>query len=172
MKVQLIRKKERDSISYSGNIISVEGLDYDFENLPVLPDPVFDDEENCLNEEEIIKIESGCFYKDERGNSFGKISVSVSDGSSFLAVGNEFKDAEGNKFVCQNLYLFYDLDCDCDFSLSELKKLIDSLNMTKEKRAAYHDKIKSDFGWPEGKTLSQLPEDQRIAWLMRGVVIS
>lgn len=139
MKIQPQLTTIADELNLAGNILTVNGTDYDLSTSQELPEG-----ESCENQR--------VYLQGEETIIFLKIDVE----KSFMFTKTKIK---GTNLYGSNLMRFYDVNDDGDISIDELAIIIEHWNMNEEERHATHKAIRDEFL----KTWSV--ED----WLMKGI---
>ena len=124
MKINAIKSQtnKSDKLELSGNILGINGKDFDLENL--LSPSTEEDADNTQ-----FYIDNPC-YIDSQGVKHLKIYVSQEH--FFLFVNN-------------NYMLFYDKDLNGDIDMAELGALINAFNLPENIRRANHKKYRDSF---------------------------
>ena len=123
MKIQAIKSQKNvsDILELNGNNLTINGKDYDLDNL--LSPSIEEDADNTQ-----FFIDNQCYLE----NGFKQVKIYVDNQHFFMFVNN-------------NAILFYDKDLNGDIDLTELKDLIDTYNMTEENRRKKHIDFKNSF---------------------------
>lgn len=114
MKIQTQLKDKKDDLKLDGNILSINGEDYDLQNLPSYIDPI----------DEIEQEQPRLYQKNDDIYGLFYIDFDV----QFMFINN-------------NTMLFYDIDMDGDLSIDEVKVLVEHWNMSPEERREAHKAI-------------------------------
>lgn len=121
MKIQTQLSAIADTITKSGSILTINGIDYDLNNLSPKQEPILDDEGRATNQKEIDAMR---VWQDESGNK--NMVIMPDTEKQFM-------------FINGNLLRFYDLDNRGEIDEGEeLDRLVDAWNMTPEERLKYH----------------------------------
>ena len=128
MKIQAIKSQENksDTLEFIGNVLKINGKDYDLENLP---SPVQPTEETPEPDNTQFYLDNQC-YTDLQG--IDQLKIYVSHEHFFLFVNN-------------NYLLFHDKDLNGEIDMTELGELIDTYNLTEPARRAVHRAYRDSF---------------------------
>lgn len=122
MKLNKIIGKTASKLSLSGNILTVDSVDYDLDNLNQIPSVILDDEGNCTNDEEIESFTESVYIAKDGETKVLKIAVDT-DRQFLLINGNASK--------------FYDWNDDGTIDEeTELPDFVEIWNQTEEERRA------------------------------------
>lgn len=123
MKIQAIKSQtnKSDTLEKNGNILKINGKDYDLDNL--LSPSTEEDADNTQ-----FYIDNPCYVE----NGVDQLKIHVSQEHFFLFVNN-------------NYLLFHDKDLNGEIDMQELAGLIDTYNLTENERRAVHKSYRDTF---------------------------
>jgi len=120
-----------DKLSLSGNILTINGKDYDLDSLLTVPEATEDNQDAII----AFYAENKC-YIDNAGIT--QLKIAVDNAHFFLFINN-------------NYLLFHDKDLNGEIDLTELEDLIRCYNQTEEERRAEHKAYRDSFTPEEWK---------------------
>lgn len=137
MQITATKNKDNksDTFTKSNNIVTINGTDYDLDNLNEKPIPVTDENGTVTNQSEIDSFADRCYLENEV--KYIKIEV---DNQNFF------------DFVNNNYMLFFDTDLNGDISDTELDALVIHYNLDEVDRVKNRKAIIAGFGEEEWKT--------------------